>query len=276
MSENSPYVTSAASSADWPEIRDFLWRRPRENGWAIRYIHRALCDWHQECESALVCRSSGRVAGALSLYLEALPGKSPYYVIYMDALNATAAESLAMSLPAGAVSYFRLLTRETQQCLEALPGASGREHWLYFTVTRERFRPVGGEKVVALTEADRMLFQGSGQEPRWQHMDPLRPIFAIVRDGKVACQARCGPFTPALAMRPQVWSISGLYTETPHRRQGLARRLVSHLTDLVLREREGNLLIYGTVPDNTASQRLCQGLGYSQYAKEVWYQWQRP
>lgn len=37
----------------------------------------------------------------------------------------------------------------------------------------------------------------------------------------------------------------------------------------------GNLPIYWTGPDNVASQRLCTGLGYWQYAQKVNYAWRR-
>ena len=128
--------------------------------------------------------------------------------------------------------------------------------------------------MVELTEADAGLFEGFGQQPRWEHAHVERRLFAIVLDGKVAASVSCTPITPKEATKPLVVSVGGLYTQTPHRRQGLGRRLVSHVTELILSD--GNLPIYWTEPGNTASQRLCKSLGYWQYAQKVNYLWRRP
>jgi predicted GNAT family acetyltransferase len=72
---------------------------------------------------------------------------------------------------------------------------------------------------------------------------------------------------------PRVGAPIGLYTGTPYRRQGFARRVVSHITERILSE--GHRPIYWTEPENIPSQRLCQSLGYRQYAQKAFYVWQR-
>ena len=48
---------------------------------------------------------------------------------------------------------------------------------------------------------------------------------------------------------------------------------MSCATETVLRD--GNLPMYWTEPNNAASQELCKGLGYRQYAQQINYIWRR-
>ena len=97
---------------------------------------------------------------------------------------------------------------------------------------------------------------------------------AILRNGRVATSASLAPRTPKGATRCRVMCISGLYTQRRHRRTGLGRRLVSYLTELILRD--GNVPEYWAEPDNVASRNLAASLGYWQYAQKVDYLWRRP
>jgi GNAT superfamily N-acetyltransferase len=202
---------------------------------------------------------------------------SNHYDVHMDALAPGAVGALLETFPGGSVVHAQCFTPETKAYFDALPGAERRDDDLYFTVTSEVFQPAEGENVVELTEADDRLFEGCEQKPDWEHAGEHSRAFAILADGRVASWAWSaaggGPATPVGTVSPGM-VCHNLYTQTRHRRRGLGRRLVSHITQLILQK--GKVPIYWTEPDNIASQRLCKGLGYWQYGQLVFYTWSKP
>jgi len=257
------------------EILRFLERRRLHNAWVLWFVWDTLRDPHHPGE-VLVCRSGSKFAGVAYLGQRPLRDeKAPaHFDVHMDAENPEAARALAEALPPGSIGRFQLFTAETQEYFDGIEGPERHEDDVYYTVSQDGFRPTAGPEVVELTESDAALFARCEHEPRWEYRDEESTLFAIVEDRSVAASVSVTPITPKGATTPCVVSIGALHTEGPHRRQGLGRRVVSCATELVLNE--GNLPIYWTAPDNIAPQRLCEGLGYWQYAQKVNYVWRRP
>jgi GNAT superfamily N-acetyltransferase len=204
------------------------------------------------------------------------PGYNPGtdYDVRMDAEDAPAVEAMITAFPSNQLGSFQLYNPLIQAYFEALPGLVRREEGdFYFTVSLERFCPVAGEEVVELTAADASLFEGCERQHRWEYMGEEHRVFGIVRDGRVVTSTGVAPITPARAMKRRVIAISGLYTETRYRRMGLGKRLISYVTELILRD--GHAPLYWAEPDNAASQALAQGLGYWRIAQGMRYLWRK-
>ncbi|MHC4592084.1 MAG: GNAT family N-acetyltransferase [Planctomycetota bacterium] len=262
--------TSAASCEELAEILAFLAERRLENAWLIWSVCDAL-ERPLEGQRVVICRDNADLVGAACMCERREPG---HYSISMDATCPRAAACLAQSLPPGSIAHFQLFTPETREFFDGLEDAERHEDDLYYTVSAESSRPMGGHEVVELTEADAPLFEGFEQQPDWEHAHAERRLFGIVLEGRVAASISCTPITPKGAGTRRVVSAGALHTQTSYRRRGLASRLLTHATGLILSE--GNLPIYWTEPDNVASQRLCKSLGFWQYAQKVNYVWRMP
>ena len=279
---NAKNIISIASHSDWKNIFAFLDKQGlAENAWLIGSVFNAL-QRDKVWETVLSCRRRHQLVGvAYMLHQRKVPvedrapGFDPGYDygVQMDAEDASAVEAMIAAFRShqlGRLSLFRPLI---QAYFEALPGVVRREEGdLDFTVSPERFCPVAGEEVVELTEADAGLFEGCERQRNWDYGEEHQ-VFGIVRDGRVATSTGVAPITPAIAMKRRVIAISGLYTETRYRRMGLGKRLVSYVTELILRD--GHVPFYWTEPDNAASQALAQGLGYWQIAQQMTYLWKK-
>jgi len=270
---NEMYRTSIASTANREEIISFLERRGLvENAWLIRQVYEP-----SEDDTVLVCRRDNQVVGAACFWPRDPRQVQPQaytYMAHMDAVDRGAVAALIEATPTGEPTSFWLFNPMIQRYFDGLPDAGRADDDLYFTVSRERFRPVTGEDVIEVTAADAGLFEGCERQPSWEDMADESRRFAIVRNSRVATRTGVCPITPRNATKRRVVVISGLYTETPCRRMGLGRRLISRVTEMILRE--GNLPMYWTEPDNIASQRLFKGLRYWQYAQRVDYLWRKP
>lgn len=271
------YRVSVASDAERDEILSFLERRGLvENAELIADVAEPFRGGPEA--RVIVCRRGRQVVGVMySWPVDRRPGgwEPPNdYWLEMDAVNRQAAEALINALPSGEVGGFEVRDPVIQGYFDALPDATRRESDLYFTVSLQRFRPVAGEDIVEVTVADAGLFEGCERQPNWEHMADEWRRFAIVRSNRVATRTGVGPVTPKRERGPRVVAISGLYTETRYRRMGLAKRLVSCVTEMILRD--GDLPMCWTEPDNIVSARLFRELGYWQYAQRVDYLWRRP
>ena len=266
-----------ATKSDHDEVIGFLeGQGVLENAWLIWAVPSAL-DVPERCGSLLVCRLRDDVAGVAHILpvTEGPSGRRPDhdYHAQMDAADQKAAESLLAELPEGQSVLFRPVFRPLiQECLGSLPGCTRSDGDLYYTVTLDRFRPVPSDEVVELTAADAGLFEGCERQPAWESMSDSR-VFAIVRDDRAACSVCSSPIPPKSMTRPRVFSVGALHTETRYRRMGLARKVVSHATDIILRD--GGVPMYWTEPDNIASLELCKGLGYRQYAQRRSFLWRK-
>ena len=181
--------------------------------------------------------------------------------------------SLIDALPVGRMKCVVYRSDVRQHLIELLE-AEWSEGDLYFTTSTERFTPVAGEAVRELTCADSCLFDGSEiREPQWEFYGGGHWVFGILRNGRVACKTGTGEIGPVLPSGRRLVAISGLYTDSHYRRQGLAKRLVSHVTETILRD--GHIPVYWTEPENIASQNLCRKLGYWQYGQRVICTWQK-
>jgi GNAT superfamily N-acetyltransferase len=274
------YRTSNASSEDRDEILSFLESRGLvENAYLIGDVWYEL-NGPQDWRSIIVCRARRGLSGVASISWTDSPSRERWgydYVALMDAAEREAVAALSRTLPADRTGSIELFTSLTQEYFDGLPDAERREGDLYFTVSAERFQPVAGDPVIEVTAADLHLYEGCDRQPSredWEHRDEESRRMAILRNGRVATSAGLAPRTPKGATRRRVMCISGLYTQTRHRRMGLGRRLVSYLTELILRD--GNVPEYWTEPDNVASRNLATSLGYRQYAQKVDYLWRRP
>ena len=290
---NAKNIISIALRSDWEEIFDFLDRQGlAENAWLIWSVSDALqrdevweivltCSLRSPTTSSYGRRRHQIVGVAYMLNQRKVPvedrapGFDPGcdYDVRMDAENSSAVEAMIAAFPSDQLGRFSIFRPLIQAYFDTLPGVSRREDDLYFTVSPERFRPVSGEEVVELTAADADLFEGCERQPRWEDMGEEFREFGIVRDGRVATSTGVAPIAPAIAMKRRVIALSGLHTETPYRRLGLGKRLVSYVTELILRD--GDMPLYWTEPDNVASQALAQGLGYWQIAQQMTYSWRK-
>lgn len=278
MDDQGVYRTSIATSSDRDEIIGFLEKQGvLENAWLIWDVSDSFAG-RKDPESLVVCRSRTDVVGVAYICqaTEDRSGCKPSYDYdaRLDAVDREAAEALLAGLPKGQSVYFTLVFRPVvQEYLGNLPGCTRHDGDLYFTVTPDRFQPVPSEDVVELTAADAGLFEGCEKQPAWESMRDNSRMFAIVRDGRAASSVSCGPFPPKFVTSPRVFTVAALHTETPYRRMGLARKVVSHATDIILRD--GGVPMYWTEQDNMASQELCKCLGYWQYARQARFLWRK-
>ena len=255
------YQTSVASREELAEILAFLEERRLKNAWLIWFVWDTLHDPDYPGE-VLACRSGSRVADVA--YIGHRPAQSegapPRFDVHMDAASVGATRALGDALPPGSVGRFELFTPQTQGYFNRLEDAERHDDDLCFGVTAEQIRPVDTEDMVELLRVDAGLFDGCERQPPWEHAGEESRFFPIVVDGRPAASIWRNSITPRGTTTPRVVSIGRRYTETRCRRRGLARRLVSHLTRMVLTE--GYLPIYYTEPGNVASQALCRSLGY--------------
>ena len=276
------YRTSVATTAESEEILAFLERRGvLENAWLMSAVYNAF-RWPEDCVAMIVCRSGDELVGVAYVMYQTkvpdeqrAPGFKPDhdYNVQMDAVDCPAMEALMEILPTHELGVSWASRPLIKKCFDGLAGVIRKPGDFYYTVSRTRFRPVAGEEVRELTAADAHLFEGCERQPQWKAYDERHRIFAIVREGRAATSVGVQPVTPP-DTTPRVIAISGLHTETAYRRQGLAKRLVSHVTEMILRD--GDVPMYWTEPDNIASQRLAKGLGYRQYARQKQYRWRKP
>ncbi len=275
------YQVSKASLADFDEIAAFLEQRGLAQNVAIlQPMHPEMWAWEEW--SVLLCRRGRQIAGVETVFdhrkSRRPSGWKPTsdYEGSMDCVDKWAVKALVAALPPGR-GRFRLLRPVVQEYFDQLPGVERGDADFYFTVSPERFRPVAGEGVIELTAADGALFEGC---ERAALGDPLALVregsgrkFAILRRGRVAASAGVGSMTPHTGTKREVIAISGVFTEPQYRRLGLGKRLVSHVTELILSD--GNVPIYWTEPDNLPSQALARGLGYWQFGEMTTYFWRK-
>ena len=272
-------------SPDREEILAFLERRGlAENAWLISCVFDTL-QRREMSESVVICRLREELVGVAWILdrrkipaedTDFNPGRD--YDVRMDAVDREAVEALIEAVPTDQLGSFDIFRPMIQEYFGELRGAARMEGDLYFTVSPECFRPVAGEpvageEVVGLTAADAGLFEGCERQRRWEHMGEEHRVFGIVRDGRAATSTGVAPITPDTGTTRRGIAISGLHTETRYRRMGLGKRLVSYVTDMILRE--GHAPIYWTEPENTASQALAKGLGYWQVGQEIRYLWRK-
>lgn len=276
-------IVSVASPCDHDEIVAFLEARGLvENVWLLREVgwaSRSPDIWRVE-----LCRREGTLVGVAAICdFDKIPvGPSPrpqhQYEASMECVDRQAVEALAGSLPGGVEGRFSLLCPVAREYFEAAPGVERGHTDPHFTVSAERFRPVAGEEVMELTAADAELFEGCecGAEG-----DPLSSVrdgtgrkFAILRSGRVSTSATMCPLLEGGGTGGGVMAICGVFTESQYRNAGLGKRLVSHVTELILRD--GHAPLYWTEPDNLASQALAKSLGYWQFGTMAVYRWCKP
>jgi len=249
-----------------------------ENAWFIWGVSDTLqrcTDW----DSVVICRLHDDIVGVASIvdYRKIPPspsGSKPDndYESRIDAVNRDAVKVLLEAFPTDALGNFQIFHPMIQEYFRELPDAKRMGGDLYFSVSAERFQPVTGESVIELTANDVGLFEGCEKERSWEYSDS--PVFAIMRDDRVAASVGVGAVIPKAAKtKRRVIAISGLYTETRYRRMGLGRQLVSHVTAKILND--GNVPIYWTEPENIASQSLAKSLGYWQIGQMITYRWRK-
>ena len=268
---NAQNIISIASRSDCEDIFAFLDKQGlAENAWLIWSVFDAL-QKDEVWETVLTCRRRHQIVGVAYMFNQRklpveyrAPDPGCDYDVRIDAEDASAVEAMIANLPSEQLGRFSIFRPLIQAYFEALPGVSQREGDLYFSVSPERFCPVAGEEVIELTAADAGLFEGCERQPRWEDMGEGFRVFGIVRDGGMATST-------GIAMKRRVITISGLHTETRYRRMGLGKRVVSYVTELILRD--GDVPLYWTEPDNVASQALARGLGYWQIAQQMTYLW---
>ena len=286
---NAQNIISIASRSDFEKILAFLDRQGlAENAWLIGSVFDAL-QRDEVWETVYVCfRRRHQVVGvAYVLYQRKVPvgdrapgydGPGHDYDVQMDAEDSGAVEAMIAAFPSDQLGSFCLYRPLMQAYFEALPGVVRMAPDPYFTVSPERFCSVAGEEVVELTAADAGLYEGCEYQPNWEYMWEESRVFGIVRNGRVVTSLSSTPLTPAVgSKRRRVRYIGGLYTETPYRRQGLGKRLLSYVTELILRD--GHVPLYcghgRTETDTAASQALAQGLGYWQIMQRMTYLWRK-
>jgi len=273
---------STASTSDREETVDFLERRGMlENIWLLRFAQDAFR--LPEIYQVLLCRVNEELTGValisdLSNLRPLSTGKRPYdYEAWMDCVDRDAVQSLVEALPPARTGRFVLMRPVLHEYFNDLPGVGRGRTDYYFTVSPERFRPVEGEEVIELTPADGALFEGTERAARRNPLHNLKGdtrMFAILRKGRAATSAATRLLTRSANTGHGVRTIDTVITESCCRNLGLGKRLVSHMTKLILAE--GHAPTYWTDPDNFASQALAKALGYWQYASEITYLWRKP
>jgi len=274
------YQTSIASSKDHEEVIAFLERQSLlENAWLIWDISTVFQYNPDGIYSVLICRLHDDIVGVARIldYRKMPPspsGSKPDhdYDSRIDAANRDAVKALLEAFPTDALGNFPIFRPMIQEYFRELPDSKRMEGDLYFSVSAERFRPVTGESVIELTANDVGLFEGCEKKRSWEYSKS--PVFAMMRDDRVATSVRVGAVIPKTAgTKRRVIAITGLYTETKYRRMGLGRQLVSHVTGKILND--GNVPIYWTGPENIASQSLAKSLGYWQIGQMITYRWRK-
>ena len=169
------YRTSVASSAESEEILAFLaGRGVLENVWLLSSIHNAF-RWPQDCVAVIMCRRDDRIVGVTWILYQArvpdeqrAPGYKPDhdYHMQMEAMDRRAIEALIATPPADELGAAYSRRPPIQEYFDGLPGVIRKPGDLYYAVSAERFRPVGGEEVRELTPADAQLFEGCERQPR--------------------------------------------------------------------------------------------------------------
>ncbi len=271
------YQISIASNSDREEILAFLEKQGLViNAWLIGNVSDALrrCE---EWENVMICRHYDELVGVADILNYGKIPRSPSdmkpnydYEARLDAVDRKAVESLIDAFPTDLLGNFSIFRPMIQEYFQELSDATHTDGDLYFTVSPEHFRPVMGEKVIELTDADAHLFEGCEKQRSWEDKCP---IFAILRNDRVATSAGLGFFTPKGATEKRLKSIVDLHTETQYRHKGLGSQLVSYLTDMIFQD--GHVPIYWTEPENIASQGLAKKLGYLQVGQVIFYRWRK-
>lgn len=266
-----------ASKSEKPAALEYLESRGLvENAWVMWPVSDTLDAGDSAAGRVLVCGRGGELAGVAHVMMvdDKWTKKPAYdYQVEYDAEDENAAALILQACPAASTGEFLPSRSELQAYFAALPGVAVRPSDLYHTVTPADFMPVPPGEVSELTEADAALFEGSGQPPNWENVNPESRLFAVVRDGRAACSLKLTQIGPVAPSGRRAMAVGALYTEEPFRRQGLCKQLVSYATEMVLRA--GDAPMYWTAPENVASQALCQGLGYKQYWQRTKYLWRR-
>lgn len=223
---------------------------------------------------ALLCLRADQPAGVMWINDDCRTAQS---YVRMDAVDGEAVNALLGSLPEGHEGYYRLHRPHIQRHFGSLTGAAKVHVDINFSVSAAGFAPVAGEEVVEVGQGDAGLFDGceawvKGALHRLGE-DGLR-AFAILRRGRVAASALMGPVIPRGGRDYGIVGIAAVYTEPGHRRARLGKRLVSHMTEIIVQQ--GGTAVYWTTPDNTASRRLAESLGYRQYGTIEDYTWRKP
>jgi GNAT superfamily N-acetyltransferase len=262
------YKTSFADKTELDDILRFLEERGWvDNVWLASEVVEAFGP-EAGFYKALVCWRGNDITGVAAIRLRKKDTFAYGYRVHLDAVDEDALRTLMDALPEGEPKTFFIFNRQVQNYIATLSNISGSYCDLYYTVDSSSFRPAGADNVVELTSANASLLQGVDDEPDWDHMGD-RKLYAVVRDNKAVSRVCTVPLGPAMPSGKQVISISDLFTEEQYRRQGLAKSLVSYVTDLILKD--NNVPLYWTDPDNIASQKLVLGLGYRQLAQLAVY-----
>lgn len=267
------YTASTALPSDQESILGFLERRGFVYdpwlAWSVNDALGGCAAWMR----VILCRRDDELAGVAAISWHPQKGIEAGYQARADAVDPEAAAALVSGFPVGASSSISLFDPVMQDYFSSLAGETRSDGDLYYTVDADRFRPVGGDEVVELSSADAGLFEGCENQPNWENESNGHRMLAIVRDGRAVTSLWSGLLPPKMPSGRWVATIGPLHTETPHRRKGLATQVVSRVTELILHE--GNVPIYWTEPENVASQELCKGLGYWQYAQAARFKWVR-
>lgn len=277
------YQTSIASSQDHEKVLAFLEKQGLvENVWLIQDVSNALL-YNSDWNSVMICRFYDEIIGVAHVldWRKIPPSPSGYkpkfdYEVRMDAVDRKTLETLIEAFPTDLVGEFRVFRPMIQKYFQELPDAKcmGVDGGLYFTISPERFQPVIGENVIELTANDAGLFEGCEEQRSWEYRAEEDKVFAIVYNDRAVTSVGIGAITPKTGTKHRVIAIGGLYTETKYRRMGLGKRLVSHVTEIILQD--GNVPIYWTEPENIASQSLARSLGYWQIVGQtITYRWRK-
>lgn len=271
--------TSNVSESDREAIYRFLEERGAlQNAWMIHRMDGSPLNAN-EFGRIILWRGEHNICGVAKIdqYPESMrPVNIKYnYAIYLDASDCSTLDSIIKELPEDKIGSFQMVFNpQIQDYLAALPESVRWDGDVYFSIDLKSFRPATGEEVIQVTPERAGLFARCEWRPRWESAPPRSRIYAILRQGGVATSASYSPITPRLPSGRKVVAVCALYTETRYRKQGLARRLVSYMTDLILQD--GNIPMYWTEPDNTPSLHICRGLGYTQYGRSAAFVWRKP
>ncbi|MEQ7126360.1 GNAT family N-acetyltransferase [Actinopolymorpha sp. B11F2] len=114
--------------------------------------------------------------------------------------------------------------------------------------------------VVEIRE-ERDLFVGHPFEDFRTDLDHHRPLFAVVRDGRIVAAGFSSRTTEREAE-------AGVNTHVDHRGQGLGAAVVNAWRLAI--EGSGRVPLYSTSYDNLSSQAVTRRLGLRQYAESYW------